>query len=82
MQNPVFPSRLMKTFLYSALGFLAATGLLWGGLFMWAGLSLDAQDSYWDRVPYAADIFFACWIFFGIGAALIAARFSHRADRN
>ena len=71
---------MMKTFLYSALGFLAATVLLWGGLFLWGGLSLGAQDSYWDRTPYAADLFFACWIVVGIAAAVIAARLSRRRD--
>ena len=72
----------MKTFLYSVLGFLGATILRWGGLFIWAKLSLDAQDSYWDRTPYAADIFFACWIFLGIAAAVLATRLRKRRDKN
>lgn len=72
----------MRTFLYSALGFLAATVLLWGGLLVWAKLSLDAQDSYWDRAPYAADLFFACWIILGIAAAVLAARLSRRRNKN
>lgn len=72
----------MRTFLYSALGFLAATVLLWGGLFIWAGLSLDTQDSYWDRAPYAADVFFACWILISFAAAVFAARLSRRRDKS
>mgnify|MGYP006900065571 CR=1 FL=1 len=70
----------MRTFLYSILGFLAATVLLWGALFIWAQLSLEATDSYWDRIPYAADVFFTCWIVAGITAALMAARRSRRRN--
>ncbi len=68
--------RLMKTFLCSLLGFVLASVIAWGALLLWGGLVLQLPpgDSYWDRTPYAADIFLACWPCLAIGAAMLAAR--------
>ena len=71
---------LMKTFLktsiYSLLGFVMASAVAWGALLLWGALVLQLQpgDSYWDRTPYGADIFLACWLCLAIGAAILAAR--------
>ncbi|AQR69245.1 hypothetical protein BZG29_13490 [Janthinobacterium sp. LM6] len=73
--------RLMKTFLYSLLGFVLASAMAWGALLLWGGLVLQLPpgDSYWDRTPYAADMFLACWLCFATGAAMLAARLGHRS---
>lgn len=68
----------MKTFLYSLLGFVVASAIAWGGLVVWGILFLPQGDSYWDRTPYAAEIFFAGWIAFAIGVAIWAGRLSRR----
>ena len=48
----------------------------------WGTIFLAPNDSYWDRTPYAADIFFACWTVFAIGTACLTARLSrHRTKR-
>lgn len=66
----------MKTFIYAVLGFLIATVVQWGGLAAWAAICLGDADSYWDRTPYAADLFVTGWIVFGLSAALSAAWWS------
>ena len=68
--------RVMKTFLYSLLGFVIASVIAWGAMLLWGGLVLQLSpgDSYWDRTPYAADIFLACWLCFATGAAVLAVR--------
>ncbi len=68
--------RLMKIFLYLLLGFALASVIAWGALLLWGALVLQLSpgDSYWDRTPYGADIFIACWLFLAIGAAILAAR--------
>lgn len=71
----------MKTFLYSLLGFVLASAIAWGGLLLWAAIYLDKSDSYWDRTPYAADVFFACWLMFAIATAIAAAWLSRRNRR-
>lgn len=68
----------MRTILYAILGFTIASVLAWGGLLTWGFLFLDPNDSYWDRTPYAADTFFACWLLLSIVAAIAAARWSRR----
>jgi hypothetical protein len=74
---------MMRTFLYSILAFVIASIIAWGGLFIWSAmlLKLKQGDSYWDRTPYAADIFFACWLCFAFGAAIVAALLSRRHDQ-
>ena len=47
----------MKTFLVSILGFLVASAVSWGALGVWSVVYLDEGDIYWDRTPYAADLF-------------------------
>ena len=69
---------MMKTLLYSIMGFVIASIIAWGGLIAWGAIFLKQGDSYWDRTPYAAEIFFACWLFFAVGAAIVAARLSRR----
>lgn len=76
MPRAVNPS--MKTFLYAVAGFAIASTLIWSALLAWAAVFVRAGDSYWDRTPYAADIFFACWLLFCIGAAMMAARIARR----
>jgi hypothetical protein len=72
---------MMKTVLYSILGFLGATVVVWGGLFAWGAIALPANDSYWDRSPYSADAFFACWIILAVCAAIAAAKLGSRGRK-
>ncbi len=68
----------MKTFLCAVLGFLLASVIAWGGLLLWGVIFLDKGDSYWDRQPYAADVFFACWLVFSTATSIAAAWLSRR----
>jgi hypothetical protein len=72
---------MMKTVLYSILGFLGATVVMWGGLFAWGAIALPANDSYWDRTPYSADVFFACWLVLSVCAAIAAGRLGRRRHK-
>lgn len=72
----------MKIVLHCLLGFFSATAIFWGGLFVWGTLTLSPNDSYWDRTPYAADIFFACWMTTSVLAAIFAARRARRKERD
>lgn len=69
----------MKTTLYAITGFILASVLAWGGLLAWAAISVAGDDSYWDRTPYAADLFFAVWLLSAIGAAVAGIRLSRRS---
>ncbi|MGK5040531.1 hypothetical protein ACQ4WQ_09320 [Janthinobacterium sp. GB1R12] len=82
-EDSLFLHRMMKTFLYSILAFVIASIIAWSGLFIWRAilLKLKQGDSYWDRAPYAADIFFACWLCFAFGAAIVAAMLSRRHEQ-
>lgn len=71
----------MKTFLYAVLGFILASIVVWGGLLIWGAAVLKNGDSYWDRTPYAADAFFACWLIFSTAAGIAAAWLSRRNHR-
>jgi len=71
----------MKTLLYSLAGFLAATIVIWAGLFAWAAIFLSPADSYWDRSSNAADLFFLGWITLALLAAIAAGKMSRRRGR-
>ena len=72
---------MMKAIRYAMLGFTIATGAAWGALLLWGAVFLKPGDSYWDRTPYAADIFFATWLALGLAAAIVGAKFSQRQNR-
>jgi len=68
----------MKTFFYAIAGFAIASIIVWGGLLCWGAIFLEQGDSYWDRRPYAAEIFCAAWLGFAIVTAAWAARWRRR----
>lgn len=68
----------MKTVVYAAVGFAVASMAIWGALLAWSTVFLKAGDSYWDRTPYAADIFVSCWLLFAVSVAMMAARLARR----
>ena len=71
----------MTTLLFAIAGFITASAIAWGGLFAWGTIFLDAHDSYWDRTPYASDIFLACWLLLAIVGALAGAYLSRRCHQ-
>lgn len=69
---------VMKTFLYAIAGFAITSIIAWGGLLCWGAIFLERGDSYWDRTPYAAEVFCAAWLGCVIVTAVLAARWPRR----
>jgi hypothetical protein len=70
---------MMKTFFCAIAGFAIASIIAWGGLLCWGAIFLEPGDSYWDRTPYAAQVFCAAWLGFAIVTAILAARWRRRS---
>lgn len=72
---------MMRAIRYAILGFAIATAAAWGALLLGGAVFLTPGDSYWDRTPYAADIFLATWLALGLAAAIFGAKLSQRQTR-
>lgn len=70
---------MIKIFFYAIAGFAIASIIAWGGLLCWGAIFLEPGDSYWDRTPYAAQIFCAAWLVFASVTAVWAARWRRRS---
>lgn len=51
----------MKKFAFCILGLLLGTVFAWSGLLLWAALSLNPNDSLFDRSPTALQLFLIFW---------------------
>lgn len=71
---------MMKPFFCALAGFAIASIIAWGGLVCWGALFLEQDDSYWDRTPYAAQVFCAAWQGFAIVTPAWAARWRRRSS--
>ena len=68
----------MKPFFHAIAGFAIASIIAWGALLCWGAIFLARGDSYWDRTPYAAEVFCTAWLGFAIVTAVLAARWRRR----
>ena len=71
---------VMKPFFHAIAGFAIASIIAWGGLLCWGQIFLERGDSYWDRTPYAAEVFCAAWLGFATLTAVLAARWRRRSS--